>query len=41
MDNDPMVPAYAGELLTGRFTTFVFGDVRDPDAVLGDRLLRC
>jgi hypothetical protein len=40
VDNDPMVRAYAGELLTGRFTTFVFGDLRDPDAVLGDRLLR-
>ena len=40
VDNDPMVRAYAGELLTGRLTTFVFGDLRDPDAVLGDRLLR-
>ena len=40
VDNDPMVRAHAGELLTGRFTTFVFGDLRDPDAVLGDRLLR-
>jgi hypothetical protein len=40
VDNDPMVRAYAGELLTGRLTTFVFGDLREPDAVLGDRLLR-
>jgi hypothetical protein len=40
VDNDPMVRAFAGELLTRRSTTFVFGDLRDPDAVLGDRLLR-
>ena len=40
MDNNPMVRAYGGEPLTGRFTTFVFGHLRDPDAVLGDRLLR-
>lgn len=40
VDNDPMVRAFAGELLTGRFTTFVFGDLREPDQVLADRLLR-
>jgi hypothetical protein len=40
VDNDPMVRAYAGELLTGRLTTFVVGDLREPDAVLGDRVAR-
>ena len=40
VDNDPMVRAYAGALLTSRFTTFVFGDLREPDQVLGDRMLR-
>jgi S-adenosyl methyltransferase len=41
VDNDPMVRAYAGELLTdSRLTTFVFADLRDPDEVLGNRQLR-
>jgi hypothetical protein len=40
VDNDPMVRAYAGQLLTNRFAAFVFGDLRDPDQVLGDRMLR-
>ena len=41
VDNDPMVRAYAGELLTdSRLTTFVFADLRDPDQVLGNRQLR-
>jgi hypothetical protein len=40
VDNDPMVRAYAGELLTKRFAAFVFGDLREPDRVLGDRMLR-
>jgi len=41
VDNDPMVRAYAGELLTdSRLTTFVFADLRDPGQVLGNRRLR-
>jgi hypothetical protein len=41
VDNDPMVRAYAGELLTdSRLTTFVFADLRDPGRVLGNRQLR-
>ena len=41
VDNDPMVRAYAGELLTdSRFTNFVFADLRDPDRVLGSRQLQ-
>jgi hypothetical protein len=41
VDNDPMVRAYAGELLTdSRLTTFVFADLRDPGQVLGNRQLR-
>ena len=38
VDHDPMVRAYAGELLTDRrFTTFVFADLREPGQVLGSR----
>jgi hypothetical protein len=41
VDNDPMVWAYAQELLTDtRFTTFVFADLRETDAVLNDCQLR-
>ena len=41
VDNDPMVRAYAGDLLTdSRLTTFVFADLRDPAEVLGNRQLR-
>jgi hypothetical protein len=41
VDNDPMVRAYAGELLTdSRLTTFVYADLRDPGQVLGNRQLR-
>jgi hypothetical protein len=41
VDNDPMVRAYAAELLTDRRrTAFVFADLRDPDTLLGDRVLR-
>jgi S-adenosyl methyltransferase len=41
VDHDPMVRAYAGELLTdSRLTTFVFADLRDPGRVLGNRQLR-
>ncbi len=41
VDNDPMVRAYAGDLLTdSRLTTFVFADLRDPGQVLGNRQLQ-
>jgi hypothetical protein len=41
VDNDPMVRAYAGQLLTdSRLTTFVFADLREPDQVLGNRQLQ-
>ncbi|HUY44516.1 MAG TPA: SAM-dependent methyltransferase [Streptosporangiaceae bacterium] len=41
VDSDPMVRAYAGQLLTdSRRTAFVFADLRDPDSLLGDRQLR-
>ena len=41
VDNDPMVRAYAGDLLTdSRLTTFVYADLRDPGQVLGNRRLR-
>jgi S-adenosyl methyltransferase len=41
VDNDPMVRAYAGELLAGDGTTAVItADLRDPDAVLADPALR-
>ncbi len=41
VDNDPMVRAYAQDLLTdSRLTTFVFADLRDPDQVLGNRQLQ-
>ena len=41
VDNDPMVRAYAGQLLTdSRLTTFVFADLREPDRVLGNRQLQ-
>ena len=41
VDNDPMVRAYARDLLTdSRLTTFVFADLRDPGQVLGNRRLR-
>jgi len=41
VDNDPMVAAYAGELLAGDGTTSVItADLRDPDAVLTDPALR-
>jgi hypothetical protein len=41
VDNDPMVRAYAGELLTdSHLTTFIFADLRDPAQVLGNRQLR-
>jgi hypothetical protein len=41
VDNDPMVRAYAGQLLTdSRLTTFVFADLRDPARVLGNRQLQ-
>ena len=41
VDNDPMVRAYAGQLLTdSRLTTFVFADLSEPDRVLGNRQLR-
>jgi S-adenosyl methyltransferase len=40
VDNDPMVAAYAGELLAGDGTTAVItADLRDPDAVLADPAL--
>ncbi len=41
VDNDPMVRAYAGKLLTdSRFTSFVFADLREPERVLGSRQLQ-
>ena len=41
VDNDPMVLAYAGELLSGDGTTTVIkADLRDVDAVLNDPALR-
>ncbi|HEY5353018.1 MAG TPA: SAM-dependent methyltransferase [Streptosporangiaceae bacterium] len=41
VDYDPMVRAYAGELLTdSRLTTFVFADLREPGRVLGSRQLQ-
>jgi hypothetical protein len=41
VDSDPMVRAYAAEMLTDpRRTAFVFADLRDPDTVLADRVLR-
>lgn len=41
VDNDPMVRAYAGQLLTdSRLTAFVFADLCEPDRVLGSRQLR-
>jgi hypothetical protein len=41
VDNDPMVRAYAGQLLTdSRLTTFVFADLREPARVLGNRQLQ-
>jgi hypothetical protein len=41
VDNDPMVAAYAAELLAGDGTTAVItADVRDPDALLGHPALR-
>jgi hypothetical protein len=41
VDNDPMVRAYAQDLLTdSRLTTFVFADLRDPGQVLGSRQLQ-
>ncbi len=41
VDNDPMVRAYAGQLLTdSRLTTFVFADLREPAQVLGNRRLQ-
>ena len=41
VDNDPMVRAYAGQLLTDRrLTTFVFADLREPAQVLGNRQLQ-
>ena len=41
VDNDPMVRAYAGELLSGDGTTAVVtADLREPDAVLDDPALR-
>lgn len=41
VDNDPMVAAYAGELLANDGTTCVIiADLRDPDTVLADAALR-
>lgn len=41
VDNDPMVQAYAGQLLASDGTTTVItADLRDPDAVLADPALR-
>jgi hypothetical protein len=41
VDYDPMVRAYAGELLTDRrLTTFVFADLREPGRVLGNRQMQ-
>ena len=41
VDNDPMVRAYSGQLLTDSLlTTFVFADLSQPDRVLGNRQLR-
>jgi hypothetical protein len=40
VDHDPMVAAYAGQLLAGDGTTAVVtADLRDPDTVLADRTL--
>jgi hypothetical protein len=41
VDNDPMVCAYAGEFLCGNGTTAVVtADLREPDSVLNDPVLR-
>jgi len=41
VDYDPLVRAYAGELLADRrLTTFVFADLREPGRVLGSRQLQ-